>query len=76
VADEADMKTTGTRSDRQRDPTYPSAPDGAKVDLVDSTSEADTSDPGGMPQLFRGPQVLGARPPKAPRMLPRRRVTT
>ncbi len=43
---------------------------------MDSTSESDTSDPGGMPRPFRGPQVLGACPPKVPRMLPRRQVAT
>jgi hypothetical protein len=53
VAGEADAKTTETRSGQQRDPACPHAPDGAKVDLVDSTSESDTSDPGGMPQLVR-----------------------
>jgi hypothetical protein len=37
------------------------------VDLMDTTSESDTSDPGGMPQLFRRPTVPSARSPKVPR---------
>jgi hypothetical protein len=40
-------------------------------DLVDSTNESDTSDPGGMPQSFRGPRAPGNCPPKTPRTLPR-----
>jgi hypothetical protein len=70
---EADTETEETRSGQQRDPTCPRTPSGAKADLVDSTSESDTSDRGGMPQLFRGPAGLGTCPPKLPRMLPRRR---
>ncbi len=38
---------------------------------MDSTSESDTSDPGGMPQLFRGAAGLSACPPRLLRMLPR-----
>ncbi len=37
----------------ERDPARPHAPHGAEMDLADTTSESDTSDPGGMPQLFR-----------------------
>ncbi len=76
LAGEADTKTEGTRSGRQRDPTCPRTPNGAEANLVDSTSESDTSDPGGVPQLFRRPRILGACPPKLPRMLPRRQAAT
>ncbi len=37
----------------ERDPARPHAPHGTEMDLVDRTSESDTSDPGGVPQLFR-----------------------
>ncbi len=53
---------------------YQHVSDKAEVDLVDSTSESGTSDPGGMPQLLRGPRAPGNCPPKAPRMLPRRQM--
>ncbi len=68
---EADTETEETRSGQQRDPTCPRTPSGTKVDLVDSTSESDTSDPGGMPQLFRDSPALGACPPKLPHTLTR-----
>jgi hypothetical protein len=52
-------------------------PQGAsETDLADSTSESDTSDPGGMLQPFRGPPAPGACPPKTPRMLLRRQMAT
>jgi hypothetical protein len=72
LAGEADTGTEETRSGQQRDPTCPCTPSGTRVDLVDSASESDTSDPGGMPQLCRGPAGLGACPQKLPCMLPRR----
>jgi hypothetical protein len=79
VAGEAATRATrlpkGTRSGRQEDSACPRALDRAEVDLVDSTSESDTSDPGGMLQLFRGPTVLGACSPKMPHVLPRQRAT-
>jgi hypothetical protein len=59
-----------TGSGQRRDSTCPRTPGRAKVDLVDSTSESDTSDPGGMPQLFRGAAGLSACPSKLLRMLP------
>jgi hypothetical protein len=74
LAEEADTGIEETRSGQPRDPTCPHTPSEAKADLVDSTSESDTSDPGGMPQLFRGPADQGACPPKLPRMLPRRQA--
>ncbi len=43
--------------------------DEAEVGLAESDSETDTSDPGGMPQLFRGPRAPGAGLPKTLRML-------
>jgi hypothetical protein len=70
LAEEADTKSKETRGGQQRDPTCPRTSSGAKVDLVDSTSESDTSDPGGMPQRFRGPVGQGACPPKPPHTLP------
>jgi hypothetical protein len=48
----------------------------SEADLVDSTSEFDTSNPGGIPQLFRGPRALGPCPPRTPRMLPHRQTAT
>jgi hypothetical protein len=42
------------------------------VGLVDSDSETDASDLGGMPQLFREPHALGAGLPEALRRLLRR----
>jgi hypothetical protein len=71
LAEEADTETEETRSGQQRDPTCPRTLSGAKADLVDSTSESDTSDPGGRPQLFRGPAGLDVCPPKPPHTLPR-----
>jgi hypothetical protein len=68
LAEEVDAKSKETRSGQHRDSTCPRTPSGAKADLVDSTSESDTSDPGGMPQLFRGPAGLGACPQKLPCM--------
>jgi hypothetical protein len=61
----------GTRNGQRGNSACPHALDRAEVDLMDPTSESDTSDPGGLPQLFRGPAVLGACPPRTPRMLPR-----
>jgi hypothetical protein len=40
------------------------------VGLVDTTSESGTSDPGGMPQLFRRPTVPSACSPKVQCVLP------
>ncbi len=51
-------------------------PVASEWDLVDSTSESDTSDPGGMLQLLRGPRAPGDCPPETPRMLPRRQMAT
>jgi hypothetical protein len=80
VAGEAATRATrlpeGTRSGRQEKSACPRALDRAEVDLVDSTSESDTSDPGGRPQLFRRPMVLGTCSPKMPRVLPRQRAAT
>jgi hypothetical protein len=52
------------------------ASDKAEVGLAESDSETDTSDPGGMPQLFRGPRAPGAGLPKTLRMLLRRWAAT
>jgi hypothetical protein len=52
------------------------ASDKAEVGLAESDSETDTSDPGGMPQLFRGPRAPGAGLPKMLRMLLHRRAAT
>ncbi len=71
LAEGVDTGSKETRSGQQRDSTCPRPPSGTKVDLVDSTSESDTSDPGGMQQLFRGSPALGACPPKLPHTLPR-----
>jgi hypothetical protein len=54
-AAKADTETEETRSGRPRGPTYPRAPSETKAGLAESDSETDTSDPGGMPQLFREP---------------------
>ncbi len=70
AAERAARLSKGTRNGRQGNSACPRALDRAEVDLVDLTSESDTSDPGGLPQLFRGPAVLGACSPKKPRMLP------
>ena len=72
LAEGVDTGSKETRSGQQRDSTCPRTPSGTKVDLVDSTSESDTSDPGGMPQFFRGSPALGACPPKLQHTLPRR----
>jgi hypothetical protein len=53
VAERAARQPEGMRSGRRENSAYPQALDRAEVDLVDSTSKSDTSDPGGMPQLFR-----------------------
>ncbi len=71
LAEGVDTGSEETRSGQLRDPTCPRTPSGAKVDLVDLTSESDTSDPGGMPQRFRGPAGQGACPPQLPHTLPR-----
>ncbi len=52
------------------------ASDEAEVGLAESDSETDTSDPGGMPQLFRESRAPGAGLPKTLRMLLRRRAAT
>ncbi len=52
------------------------ASDEAEVGLAESDSEIDTSDPGGMPQLFREPRALGAGLPETLRMLLRRWTAT
>jgi hypothetical protein len=44
------------------------------VGLVDTTSESDTSNLGGMPQLFRRPTVPSAFSPKVLRILPRQQT--
>jgi hypothetical protein len=72
LAEEADAGAEETRSGQQGDPACPCTPSEAEAELVDSTSESDTSDPGGMPRLFRSPAGMGTCPPKLPRMLPRR----
>jgi hypothetical protein len=72
LAEGVDAGSEETGSGQQKDSTCPRTPSGAKADLVDSTSESDTSDPGGMPQLFRGPAGLGACPQKLPCTLTRR----
>jgi hypothetical protein len=71
LAEGVDTGSEETGSGQQRDSTCPRTPSRAKADLVDSTSESDTSDPGGMPQLFRGAAGLGACPPKLLCMLSR-----
>jgi hypothetical protein len=53
LAEGVDTGSEETGSGQQRDSTCPRTPSRAKADLVDSNSESDTSDPGGMPQLFR-----------------------
>jgi hypothetical protein len=63
-AAKADTETEETRSGWPRGPTYPRAPSGTKKGLVESDSETDTSNPGGMPQLFREPHALGAVHPR------------
>jgi hypothetical protein len=52
------------------------ASDEAEVGLAESDSETDTSDPGGMPQLFREPRAMGAGLPETLRMLLRRWTAT
>jgi hypothetical protein len=69
AAERAARLPKGTRNGRRENPACLRALDRAELDLVDSTSESDTSDPGGLPQLFRGPTVLGACSPKKPRIL-------
>jgi hypothetical protein len=69
-AAKADTETEETRSGQPRDPTCPRTPSGTKIGLVDSTSESDASDPGGMPQLLRGSTGSVAYPPRLPRALP------
>ncbi len=71
LAGKADTETEETRSGQPRDPNCPRTPSGARAYLVDSTSESDTSDPGGMPQRLRGPAGLVACPPNLPNTLPR-----
>jgi hypothetical protein len=71
LAEEVDTGSEETKSGQQRDSACPRTPSRAEVDLVDSTSESDTSDPGGMPQLFRGAAGLSACPPKLLCVLPR-----
>jgi hypothetical protein len=70
LAGGVDTGSKETGGGHQRDSACPRTPGGAKVDLVDSTSESDTSDPGGMPQLFRGAAGLSACPLRPPCMLP------
>jgi hypothetical protein len=71
LAEGVDTGPEETGSGQQRDSTCPRTPSRAEADLVDSTSESDTSDSGGMPQLFRGAAGLSACPPKLLCMLPR-----
>jgi hypothetical protein len=71
LAEEVDTGSEETESGRRRDSTCPRTPSRAEVDLVDSTSESDTSDPGGMPQLFRGAAGSSACPPRLMCTLPR-----
>jgi hypothetical protein len=75
AAERATRLPKGARSGRQENSAGPHELDRAEVGLGDSTSESDTSDPGGMPQLFRGPAVLGACSPKKPHVLPRQQAT-
>jgi hypothetical protein len=70
LAEGVDTTSEETGGGQQRDSTGPRTPGGTEVDLVDSTSESDTSDPGGMPQLFRGAEGLSACPSKLLRMPP------
>ncbi len=72
LAEGVDNESKEMRSSQQRDSACSRTPSGTKVDLLDSTSESDTSDPGGMPQFFRGSPALGACPPKLQHTLPRR----
>ena len=46
LAEGVDTESEETGGGQQRDPTCPRTPSRAEVDLVDSTSESDTSDPG------------------------------
>ncbi|MFO0001524.1 MAG: hypothetical protein ACK559_10360, partial [bacterium] len=64
LAEGVDTGSEETGSGQQKDSTGPRTPGRTEVDLVDSTSESDTSDPGGMPQLFRGAAGLSACPSK------------
>jgi hypothetical protein len=57
------------RGSRPRGPAYPCAPSGTKAGLAKLDSETDTSDPGGMSQLFREPRALSAGLPEALRGL-------
>ncbi len=70
LAGKVDTGSGETGSSQRRGSTGPRTTSGTEVDLVDSTSESDTSDPGGMPQLFRGAAGLGACPSKLLRTLP------
>jgi hypothetical protein len=70
LAGKMDAGSEETGSSQRRGSTGPRTTSGTEVDLVDSTSESDTSDPGGMPQLFRGAAGLGACPSKLLRTLP------
>jgi hypothetical protein len=78
MAGEAATKATRlpkeTGSGQQRSPGHPRELKGTEVDLMDTTSESDTSDPGGMPQLFRRPTVPNVCSPKVPCVLPRRQT--
>jgi hypothetical protein len=76
AAERAARLPKGTRNGRRENSACLRALARAEVDLVDSTSESDTSDPGGRPQLFRDPTVLGACSPKKPRMRPGLQVIT
>jgi hypothetical protein len=74
VAGEATARAAKTRSGRQEKPACPHALKGAKAGLVDTSSESDTSDAGGMPQLFRRPMAPSAYSPKVPRVVSRRQT--
>jgi hypothetical protein len=68
---EADTETEETRGGQPRDPAYPCVTSRTKAGLAELEGETDTSDPGGMPQLFREPRALSAGLPEALRRLMR-----
>jgi hypothetical protein len=73
---EVSTETEELRSGRPKGTAYPCEPSGTKASLTELDSEIDTSDPGGMPQLFREPRALSAGLPKALRRLMRRWTAT
>jgi hypothetical protein len=72
----ADTETKETRGGRPRGPAYPCVTSRTRAGQAELDSETDTSDPGGMPQLFREPRALSAGLPEALRRLVRRWAAT